>query len=248
MKTIAIIPSRYGSSRFPGKPLAGIAGKPMIQWVYENVSAAEGLDAVYVATDDERIFNCVQSFGGRALMTSVKHTCGTDRLAECADFLELADEDIVLNIQGDEPLIQPQMIRDLCDIFEDKSVDMGTLSKRIELEEELDDPSVVKVVSDVKGDALYFSRYCIPYERDGRKTAHYKHIGVYGYKVSFLKKLSAMPKTELELSESLEQLRAMESGYRIRVKETIFDSIGVDTPEHIKMVEDELARRGVFHG
>lgn len=240
MKKIIIIPSRFGSSRFPGKPLALIAGKPMIQRVYENVKNAKGIDAIYVATDDQRIFDCVTSFGGNAIMTSVNHICGTDRLAECIDILKLNDDDVVLNIQGDEPMICSQMIETLSDIFNDDSVNMGTLVKKITIEEELDDPSVVKVVTDKNGDALYFSRYCIPYERDGRKTPHYKHIGVYGYKASFLKNVSKMEKTESELSESLEQLRVLENGFKIKVRETEFDSIGVDTPQHITMIENIL--------
>lgn len=245
MRTIAIIPSRYGSTRFPGKPLAIISNKPMIQWVYENVSGAEFLDAVYVATDDERICDCVQSFGGNVLMTASTHTCGTDRLAECADILKLEDEDIVLNIQGDEPLINPQMIMDLYSTFNDPDVYMGTLKKLIENEEELENPNVVKVINDENGDAIYFSRFCLPYERNGRKTNHYKHIGMYGYKTWFLKKYSKMKKTELEESESLEQLRVIENGLKIRVKETAFQTVGVDTPEQIELVEKELRERGI---
>lgn len=243
MKLVVIIPARYGSSRFPGKPLAKILGKPMIQMVYENVMKAKGLSAVYVATDDKRIYDCVQEFGGNAIMTSSEHICGTDRLAECVELLNLADEDVVLNIQGDEPMINAEMINDLIRIFEDKDAYMGTLAKKITLEEELNDPSVVKMISDKKGDAIYFSRYCIPYERDARKTNHYKHIGVYGYKTFFLKQFSKMPKTELELSESLEQLRVIENGFKIKVSETEYDSIGVDTPEHIYMIEKELLHK-----
>lgn len=242
MKTIAIIPSRYGSSRFPGKPLALIAGKPMIQWVYENVSKAAFLDAVYVATDDQRIFDCVENFGGKALMTASTHTCGTDRLAECADILKLEDEDIVLNIQGDEPLINPQMVADLYSTFDDASVYMGTLKKLIDEAEELQNPNVVKVITDVNEYAIYFSRYCLPYERDEKKTAHFKHIGAYGYKTWFLKKYSKMPKTSLEIAESLEQLRVIENGLKIKVKETRYQTIGVDTPEQIKLVENELTK------
>lgn len=215
----------------------------MIQMVYENVMQAKGLDAVYVATDDKRIYDCVEVFGGNAIMTSSEHICGTDRLAECAEILNLADEDVVLNIQGDEPMVNAEMINDLIRIFEDKDVYMGTLSKKITLEEELNDPSVVKMISDKKGNAIYFSRYCIPYERDARKTDHYKHIGVYGYKTFFLKQFSMMPKTELELSESLEQLRVIENGFKIKVRETEYDSIGVDTLEHIRMVEKELLHK-----
>lgn len=240
MKKIVIIPSRYGSSRFPGKPLAMISGKPMIQWVYENVSKVDGLDGVYVATDDTRIFDAVESFGGKALMTAPTHTCGTDRLAECTEILSLESEDIVLNIQGDEPLIRPEMVNDLISTFDDDKVYMGTLKKRIEVEEELDNPNVVKVIDDVNGDAIYFSRYTIPYERDGVRRTHYKHVGTYGYKVWFLKKYSAMPKTELEQSESLEQLRVIENGLKIRVKETKWQTVGVDMPEQIALVEEQL--------
>ena len=245
MKTIAIIPSRYGSSRFPGKPLALISGKPMIQWVYENISKAELLDAVCVATDDQRIFDCVESFGGKALMTASTHTCGTDRLAECANILNLSDEDIVLNIQGDEPLIRPQMVLDLASVFDDKNVYMATLKKKIDVEEELFNPNVVKVITALNGDAIYFSRYPLPYERHEFKRPHYKHIGVYGYKVWFLLKYSKMQKTELEQAESLEQLRVLEHGYKIRAKETKWQTIGVDIPEQIEQVEKELEKAGL---
>lgn len=245
MKTIAIIPSRYGSSRFPGKPLALISGKPMIQWVYENVSKAEFLDAVYVATDDKRIFDCVEAFDGRALMTASTHTCGTDRLAECAEILKLEDEDLVLNIQGDEPLIKAEMVQNLYSCFDQEDVYMGTLKKRIEVKEELTNPNVVKVINDVNDYAIYFSRYCLPYERDGKSVVHYKHIGAYGYKTWFLKKYSKMEKTPLEVAESLEQLRVLENGYKIRVKETKFQTVGVDTPEQIAQVEEELRKTGL---
>ena len=237
-KFIAIIPSRYGSTRFPGKPLALIKGKPMIQWVYEHVSEVTEISEVYVATDDQRIFDAVNGFGGKALMTSDKHTCGTDRLAECADILSLSPEDIVLNIQGDEPLIKKEMVQDLISCFDAPEVYMGTLKKHIEVEEELSNPNVVKVITDVNENAIYFSRYCLPYERDEKKAEHFKHIGVYGYTVKFLKEYSHMPKTSLEIAESLEQLRVIENGYKIRVKETLYQTVGVDTPEQIKQVED----------
>lgn len=237
MRRIVIIPSRYGSSRFPGKPLALICGKPMIQWVCENVSSVECVDSVYVATDDKRIYDAVIAFGGKAIMTSSEHTCGTDRLAECVGILKLADEDIVLNIQGDEPLIKPEMVLDLLNTFDDDSVYMGTLKKKIEEDDEFLNPNVVKVITDIHNDAIYFSRYAIPYERDGIRRSHYKHVGTYGYKVWFLKKISGMSKTELELAESLEQLRVIENGFKIRVKETPWQTIGVDTPEQIEMVE-----------
>lgn len=242
MKVFALIPSRYGSSRFPGKPLAIICGKPMIQWVYENVNRVKGLDGVYVATDDQRIYDAVLGFGGKALMTASTHTCGTDRLAECSDILALQPDDIVLNIQGDEPLIRPEMVNDLISIFDDETVYMGTLKKRIESDEEFDNPNVVKVINDINGDAIYFSRYAIPYERDGVRRVHYKHVGTYGYKVWFLKKFSMMPKTELERAESLEQLRVIENGFKIRVKETVWQTVGVDTPEQIQLVEDLIRK------
>lgn len=242
MKVIAIIPSRYGSSRFPGKPLALIAGKPMIQWVFENVSKADFLDAVYVATDDQRIYKCVSDFGGKAIMTSDRHMCGTDRLAECAEILNLSDDDIVLNIQGDEPLINYNLIADLYSTFDYENVYMGTLKKLITDESELDNPNVVKVISDINGDAIYFSRYCLPYERGGAQAKHYKHIGVYGYRKHFLMKFSKMPKTYLEISESLEQLRVIENGYKIRTKETVWQTVGVDTPEQILQVEEQLRK------
>lgn len=249
MNFYAIIPSRYGSSRFPGKPLAIIDGKPMIQWVYENVKKVSGIKDVYVATDDQRIFDVVVGFGGKVLMTSVNHTCGTDRLAECADILNLESDDIVLNIQGDEPMIKPEMVQDLISTFDDDGVYMGTLKKKIEDESEVTNPNVVKVITDINEDAIYFSRYTIPYERDGKRRSHYKHIGTYGYKVWFLKKYSKMPKTELESAESLEQLRVIENGLKIRVKETKWQTIGVDTPEQIAHVENLLRKqKEQYHG
>lgn len=241
MKTIAIIPSRYGSTRFPGKPLALIKGKPMIQWVVENVRKAEKVDDVYVATDDKRILDCVNDFGGKALMTSDKHTCGTDRLAECAQILNLDDEDIILNIQGDEPTFRKEMVEDLISVFDDEDVYFGTLKVEIRNDEELNNPNCVKVINDLKGDAIYFSRYTIPYVRDEKNkniVKHYKHIGAYGYKKWFLMKYSGMAKSGLEISESLEQLRAIENGYKIRVKETEYETVGVDTPDQIYLAEE----------
>lgn len=237
MKTAALIPARYQSTRFPGKPLALICGKPMIQWVYESVNAVSELDMVYVATDDKRIYDCVEEFGGKAIMTSDKHQCGTERIAECADLLSLSDEDIVLNIQGDEPLIMEQTIKDLISTMEN-GVLAGTLREKILNPDDVLDPNIVKVISDKNDNAIYFSRYPIPYNRS--KTAdtdYYRHIGVYAYKVSFLKQYAAMEKTPLEITESLEQLRILENGYKIKVKETTSSSFGVDTPEQIEQAE-----------
>lgn len=234
---IVIIPARYQSSRFPGKPLAEICGKPMIQHVYERASKTQDIDGIYVATDDKRIFDCVESFGGNVLMTSAAHTCGSERLAECVEILQLGVEDIVLNIQGDEPLISQEMIRDLISTFDDPDVYMGSLRKAITASNEVDNPNVVKVITDINNDAIYFSRFSLPYDRNGIKPMHYKHIGVYGYKVWFLKKYSQMPNSSLELSESLEQLRVLENGFKIRVKETSYQTVGVDTPEQLEAVK-----------
>lgn len=237
MKKIIIIPARYSSSRFPGKPLALIAGKPMIQHVYERVSKTEGTDGVFVATDNSRIYDCVTNFKGKVLMTSDTHSCGTDRLAECSEILGLDDEDIVLNIQGDEPLIRTETIMDLINIFNDPTVCMGTLKKEITDAAELNNNNVVKVICDKNSDAIYFSRYPIPFVRNNDEVKHYKHIGVYGYKKSFLIKYSQTAKTMLEKAESLEQLRVIENGWKIRVRETLYQTVGVDTPEQLKEAE-----------
>lgn len=241
-KVVAIIPARYQSSRFPGKPLALICGKPMIQWVYERTSNVSCLDEVYVATDDERIKACVDSFGGKCLMTSSHHESGTDRLAECVKLLGLDDSDIVLNIQGDEPLIEEQMILDLISTMNGK-VDMGTLKELITLQEDIENANIVKVVTDLDDNAMYFSRYPIPYNR-GNETdiKYYRHVGVYAYRVEFLKVFSKMPKSQYEKIECLEQLRALENGYKIKVKTTNSSSMGVDIPEQIQQVEQMLKK------
>lgn len=237
-KIVAIIPARYASTRFPGKPLAMIAGKPMIQWVYEAVRSVSELDGVYVATDDERIEKCVEGFGGNCLMTSKNHQSGSDRLAECVGMLGLLGEDIVLNIQGDEPLIKPEMIRELLSTIRDKDECMGTLKELINDEATLKNPNVVKVITDLQDHALYFSRSVIPYNRNGKVPYNvYRHVGVYAYKAGFLLEFTQMPRSYLEMLESLEQLRALENGYRICVKETAYASVGIDTPEQLKEVE-----------
>lgn len=241
-KVVAIIPARYQSSRFPGKPLALICGKPMIQWVYERTSNVSCLDEVYVATDDERIKACVDSFGGKCLMTSEQHESGTDRLAECVERLGLDDLDIVLNIQGDEPLIEEQMILDLISTMNGK-VDMGTLKELITSQEDIENANIVKVVTDLDDNAMYFSRYPIPYNR-GNETdiKYYRHVGVYAYRVKFLKVFSKMSKSKYEKIECLEQLRALENGYKIKVKTTNSSSMGVDIPEQIQQVEQMLKK------
>lgn len=243
-KVIGIIPARYQSSRFPGKPLALINGKPMIQWVYEKTAGTAGIFDTYVATDDERIGRCVRQFGGKAVMTSPAHKSGSQRIAECAKLLNLDDGDIVLNIQGDEPLIQETMIRELLSTIQDNRIPMGTLKERITEEKDIRNPNIVKVITDVHGDALYFSRLPIPYNRDGTKGAvYYRHVGVYAYRVSFLKTYVNLPKSHLEDMEGLEQLKALEYGYKIRVKETVCSSVGVDTEEQLKQAEEIMRRR-----
>ncbi|WP_033152000.1 3-deoxy-manno-octulosonate cytidylyltransferase [Pseudobutyrivibrio ruminis] len=236
-KIVAVIPARYESSRFPGKPLAVITGKTMIHRVYERVKCVECFEQVIVATDDDRIKDEVESFGGIAVMTG-ECTCGTERVFEAVKNI---DADIIINVQGDEPLIKKEMIMDLVNAFSDESVYMATLKKRIELQREIEATNVVKVITDCNDDAIYFSRYTIPFNRENMKTTYYKHIGIYGYTKSFLEKYVSMPESFLERTEKLEQLRVLENGYKIRVKETQYESVGVDLPEHIKIVEEELA-------
>jgi len=238
MKVTVIIPARYGSSRLEGKPLADIAGKPMIQHVYERASEASGLDEVLVATDDERIFNAVIGFGGKAVMTSPDHQTGTDRLAEVARTL---DSDIIVNVQGDEPLMTPKMIEDaVAPLVKDRSIKMGTLKTLIRNPEDLHDSAVAKLVVDKDDFALYFSRSPIPFLReDGGMacdTVYYKHIGLYVYDREFLLDYAKMPQTPLEKAERLEQLRALENGCRIKAVTTQESSIGVDTPEGLEKV------------
>ncbi|MDX9709458.1 MAG: 3-deoxy-manno-octulosonate cytidylyltransferase [Trichloromonas sp.] len=248
MRVTAIIPARYASTRFPGKPLAEILGKPMIQWVYERTVRSSRVDRVIVATDDARIFAAVSAFGGEAWMTRSDHPTGTDRLAEVAEGIET---DIVVNVQGDEPLIDPRMI-DLAvaPLVEDASIPMGTLMTPLASVAEFLNPNVVKVVADGRGFALYFSRAPIPHPRDHAEAlaenfpllgAH-KHIGLYVYRKEFLLAYPTLPATPLENTEKLEQLRALEHGFRIRVTATDLVSQGVDTPEDLERVRDLLAR------
>ena len=233
-KIIGVIPARWESSRFPGKPLAMICGKPMIAWVYERCKLVEELSAVYVATDDERIYDACAEMGMEVIMTSTEHRTGTDRIGEVAKKVE---GELFINIQGDEPLIEPQMIRDLIAAFADENVQYATLRKRIEDREEIEAPSTVKVVVDQNEDALYFSRSVIPSLARDERAAVYRHVGIYGYTREFLQTFVALPQTPLEKAESLEQLRALEHGYKLRVKKTQYDTIGVDMPEHIARVE-----------
>ena len=236
MDVVAIIPARYGSTRLEGKALLNIAGKPMVQWVYERAGRARLVNDVVAATDDKRIFDAVKGFGGKAVMTSASHKSGTDRLAEAVANIKC---DVVVNVQGDEPLIEPGMIDEAVKpLVDDSEVYMATLKTKISDAEELNSPNVVKVVTDKNGFALYFSRYPIPYERERsqKKNIHYKHIGLYVYRKDFLLKFAQMKPTPLEEAEKLEQLRALENGYKIKVVETRYNSIGVDTMEDLEKV------------
>ncbi|PRX35720.1 3-deoxy-manno-octulosonate cytidylyltransferase (CMP-KDO synthetase) [Orenia metallireducens] len=234
MRVTAIIPARYASTRLPGKPLKDICGKPMIQRVYEQVKLSSTLDRVIVATDDKRIYDAVKAFDGEVAMTSAEHKTGTDRLAEVAKGLS---SEIIVNVQGDEPLISPEMIdQAVRPLLEDHTIKMGTLKQRIDSKEELESPHVVKVVTDRDDFALYFSRSLIPYPRTDVDIRYYKHIGLYVYRKEFLLNYAKMETTTLELKESLEQLRALENGYKIKVVETEHQAIGVDTEKDLERV------------
>lgn len=245
-KVIGIVPARFNSTRFPGKPLAILNGKPIIQRVYENVRASKRIEDVYIATDDMRIKEAVESFGGKAIMTSPDHESGTDRIAEVARDM---DCDIVVNVQGDEPFILPHMIDNAVQaLIEDREASISTLAVRITRDEDLLSPHVVKVVIDKNGYAIYFSRSPIPFYRDEwnnlnsislvpERTIVLKHIGIYCYRRNILLEFTSMRKSRLEEIERLEQLRAIEAGYRIKVRETEFDTIGIDTEEDLKRAE-----------
>lgn len=239
MKVICVIPARFASTRLPGKPLVEIAGKPMIQHVYERAAEAKLISDLWVATDDQRVFDAVQGFGGQVIMTSCDHCTGTDRLAEVAALHQ--DADIIVNVQGDEPLIVPETIDLVVEPFLQQPELMMTTLKTSLGEEEYHNPAVVKVVTDRQGFALYFSRSLIPYPRDaGKGFAIYKHIGLYAYRRDFLLQFAAMEQTPLERAESLEQLRVLENGFRIKVLETNYPCIGVDTPEDLERVRKLL--------
>jgi 3-deoxy-manno-octulosonate cytidylyltransferase (CMP-KDO synthetase) len=241
MKIIALIPARYDSSRFPGKALALIMGKPLIQWVYEQALQVPDLDGVWVATDDERIKEAVAAFGGRALMTRGDHPSGSDRLAEAAGLLDLAPEDLVINIQGDQPVFPPKLISQLVGVFSRApEVVMVTPVKRESDPAAAANPNVVKVVFDRAGRALYFSRSPLPFWREGGPPYFYRHIGIYAYRVQFLKEFVHLPPGRWEAAEKLEQLRALEHGFAIHVVETEGDTREVDTPADARQVEEFL--------
>jgi 3-deoxy-manno-octulosonate cytidylyltransferase (CMP-KDO synthetase) len=241
MKIFAFIPARYQSTRFPGKPLSLIAGKPMIQHVYERAVLCPELSEVYVATDDERISDCVYGFEGKVVMTKKAHQSGTDRISEAALKIGLEKQDIIVNIQGDQPLFDPTVINLLVKpLVDDESIHMTTLKWKINDDSHVRNPNHVKVVTDNQGFALYFSRCPIPYFRDTGSGTYYKHLGFYGYRMEFLTRFTGLSQGKLECAEKLEQLRALEHGFKIKVMETPFNSAEVDVPEDIETVEKIL--------
>ncbi len=243
MQIVGIIPARYQSSRFPGKPLADIHGKPMIQYVYERACKASRLDRLFAATDDARIMDAVRAFGGEALLTRSDHPSGTDRLAEAGELLKLEDEDIIINIQGDEPLVEPAMIDCLIEAIERApNCPMATLAYHCQAESDYLNPNVVKLVMDRSGRALYFSRSPLPFRRDASDgpLPFLKHLGFYAYRQAFLQLFTKLPPGALEEMEKLEQLRALEHGFQIQVAISPVETHGVDTPEDLERLKSLL--------
>ena len=246
MKFIAIIPARYASTRFPGKPLAMLGGKTVIQRVYEQVTSVLG--EAYVATDDERIFQAVEQFGGKAVMTRSDHKSGTDRIQEAATKIN-TDADVIINVQGDEPFIQSSQIDTLMHLFDEPDTQIGTLGKPFESMEAIENPNSPKIVTDNRGFALYFSRSVIPYIRGKERDSWFgeypflKHLGIYAYHREVLAEVTKLPQSSLEKAESLEQLRWLQNGYRIRVGLTDVETVGIDTPEDLQRAEEFLASR-----
>ena len=246
MRFVGIIPARYASQRFPGKPLAILGGKTVIQRVYEQVGKV--LDDVYVATDDDRIKNTVEGFGGKAIMTSPNHKSGTDRIEEAVEKIG-EDFDVVINIQGDEPFIHESQIKELCACFDDADTQIATLGKPFTAEmgmEALENPNSPKIVVDNRGYAMYFSRSVIPYIRNTRREEwigqfpYLKHIGLYAYRRDVLRQVTQLPQSSLEIAESLEQLRWLQNGYKIKVGLTDVETVGIDTPEDLQRAETYL--------
>lgn len=245
MKFIVVIPARYSSSRFPGKPLAVLAGKPVIQRVYEQVTKV--LSEAWVATDDERIYNTVSDFGGKAVMTRQDHKSGTDRIEEAVEKIK-TDADVIVNIQGDEPFIQPSQIETVCKQFDNPSTQIATIGKPFTSMEAVENPNSPKIVTDVNGFALYFSRSVIPYVRGVEEKewlSHFpflKHLGIYAYRREVLREITRLPQSPLEKVESLEQLRWLQNGYRIRVGITNVETVGIDTPDDLRRAEEFLKK------
>lgn len=243
MKFLGVIPSRYASTRLEGKPLKDICGHTMVEWVYKRALKSK-LDGVVVATDDERIVDEVKSFGGNVILTRKDHINGTSRIAEVCE--TYTDYDVIVNIQGDEPLIEPDMINSIIDSFiEDNTIPMSTLKYKLTDMAEIENPNAVKVVTDKNDFAIYFSRSVIPYPRNLNMDNYYKHVGIYGYKRDFVMEYAKMASTSLELSESLEQLRVLENGYKIKVLETPYKIIGVDTQEELERVREYITKNGL---
>ena len=246
MKFVAVIPARYASTRFPGKPLAILGGKTVIQRVYEQAMSV--LPEVFVATDDERIFDAVASFGGKAVMTRADHKSGTDRIEEAVETIG-TDADVIINIQGDEPFVQASQLQTLMQLFDDPTTQIGTLGKRFDSMEAVENPNSPKIVCDLRGFALYFSRSIIPFTRGKEKAEwlehypYFKHIGLYAYRREVLREVTLLPQSPLEKAESLEQLRWLENGYRIRVGLTDVETVGIDTPEDLERAEAFLANQ-----
>nr|MBP7472156.1 3-deoxy-manno-octulosonate cytidylyltransferase [Prevotella sp.] len=246
MKFIGIIPARYASSRFPGKPLAILGGKTVIQRVYEQVTGV--LDEAYVATDDKRIYDCVESFGGKAVMTRNDHKSGTDRIEEAIEKIGGA-WDVIVNIQGDEPFIQKKQIETVCHCFDDPETQIATLGKPFTSFDAIQNPNSPKIVLDNNSFAMYFSRSIIPFVR-GKETSEWlssypflKHLGIYAYRRNVLDEITKLPQSSLELAESLEQLRWLQNGYKIKVGLTDIETIGIDTPDDLKRAEDFLNKK-----
>ena len=244
MKFIGIIPARYASTRFPGKPLAMLGGKLVIERVCEQVSKV--LDEVVVATDDKRIFDAVNAFGSKAVMTSANHKSGTDRIREAADIIN-TDADVVVNIQGDEPFIHPEQIEAVCRCFNDPSTQIATLGKPFGDDiEAIENPNSPKIAVDTKGFAMYFSRSVIPYVRGKEMSSwltHYpflKHLGIYAYRKDVLRQVTQLPQSSLEIAESLEQLRWLQNGFKIKVGTTDVETVGIDTPQDLERAEEFL--------
>lgn len=243
MKFIGIIPARYASMRFPGKPLALLGGKPVIQHVYEKVAAV--LEAAYVATDDERIYDVVKSFGGQVVMTRTDHKSGTDRIEEAIEKIG-GEWDVVVNVQGDEPFVAKSQLDTICHCFDDPTTQIATLGKPFESMEAVQNPNSPKIVVDNMGFAMYFSRSVIPYVRGKEKSSwltHYpflKHLGIYAYRKDVLRQVTQLPQSSLEIAESLEQLRWLQNGFKIKVGTTDVETVGIDTPQDLERAEEFL--------
>lgn len=243
MKFIGIIPARYASTRFPGKPLALLGGKPVIQHVYEKV--AESLKTAYVATDDERIYDTVKAFGGNVVMTRKDHKSGTDRIEEAIEKIG-GEWDVVVNVQGDEPFVDKSQLDTICHCFDDATTQIATLGKPFTSMEAVNNPNSPKIVVDNQGFAMYFSRSVIPFVRGKEPSEwlqHYpflKHLGIYAYRKEVLKEVTQLPQSSLEIAESLEQLRWLQNGYKIKVGTTDIETVGIDTPEDLQRAEEFL--------